>query len=168
MSHGDSTDISALSMILPGMKYGTGTVRIELNICEGTVFAVKSTAIYTTCKANTIFQFIRIHLCQTFFCFIVNRAGFFIHFFQTEYFRFLTGRCGTSRTCSVNILITQFKWINSHLFCQYVNTYFRSHKGLRRTVSTESRTPCMIGTYSLALVSDIADIIPGTGELRET
>ena len=62
MSHGDSTDISALSMILPGMKYGTGTVRIELNICEGTVFAVKSTAIYTTCKANTIFQFIRIHL----------------------------------------------------------------------------------------------------------
>ena len=155
-------------MIFPSVKYGYCSIWIQLNICTGGVFSVKTTAIYTNCESNAIFQCICIHFGKTLFCFIIYRTSFLKHFFQTEYFRYLSGRCGTSRTFSVNILIAQFEWINSHLLCQNIHTYLRSHEGLWRTISTECRTPCVVRTYCLALISDIADIISGTCKLRKS
>ena len=158
-------------MIFPCSIHCNSSIRIQFCKSIGCINTIKSAAINTKRYTDTIF-YLAIRSCillgNTFLSCFIQRTCSLEQCFLTIYFRRITCRDRGSFRFLVTVHFTHIKRIDSHLCCQNINCDLRSHIGLRRTVSTESRSPCMVSKYCCRFVTDRIDSITSACELRKS
>ena len=163
--------ISALSVIFPCSIHCNCSIRIQLCKCVWCINTIKTTAIYTERYTDTIFD-LAIRSCilfsHTFLSCFIQWTSCLEQFFFTVYFRRITCRDRTAFWFFVTVHFTDIEGVDSHLCSQNIYRNLRSHIRLRRSVSTECWTPCMVCKHCCRFVTDRIDSIACTCKLGKS